>query len=221
MTANPNDARASQWNHSPSLTGDHVQLVPLHRTHRDGIVATLRDQRHLFTTFVPTEETIDSWYESLEREMVACRTRAFTVFDRAGEICGVTRYMRMSERDRRLEIGGTVYARRVQRTGVNSEAKLLLLTHAFEVMDCLTVQLRTDWLNAASRAAIERLGAKCDGVLRGHRIMADGHVRDTIVYSIIASEWPGVRANLRERLKPPPLKPEPKKLSAVRPAAFR
>ena len=193
----------SAWAGVPDLTGEHVRLAPLERHHRDAIVAALADQSNQFTTFIPTEATIDSWYETLEREMGAGRTRAFTAFDSGGEICGVTRYMRMSEKDRRLEIGGTIYARRVQRTGLNTEAKLLLLTHAFETMSCLTVQLRTDWLNAASRAAIERLGAKCDGVLRGHRIMPDGHVRDTIVYSIIASEWPGVRSNLRQRLRPP------------------
>lgn len=192
----------SAWADVPELRGDHVRLAPLERQHRDGILAALEDQSGQFTTFVPAEATIDAWYNTLERETAAGRTRAFTVFDRTGAICGVTRYMRMSERDRRLEIGGTVYARGVQRTGVNTEAKLLLLTHAFEVMDCLTVQLRTDWLNAASRSAIERLGAKCDGVLRGHRIMPDGHVRDTVVYSIIASEWPGVRSNLWQRLRP-------------------
>lgn len=191
------------WSEIPELGGDHVRLVALDRRHRDGIVAALKDQSDQFTTFVPAEATIDAWYETLERETGAGRTRAFTAFDCTGEICGVTRYMRMSEKDRRLEIGGTVYASRVQRTGVNTEAKLLLLTHAFETMDCLTVQLRTDWLNSASRAAIERLGAKCDGVLRGHRIMPDGHVRDTVVYSIIASEWPGIRSNLRRRLRPP------------------
>jgi RimJ/RimL family protein N-acetyltransferase len=193
----------SAWTEVPELRGEHVRLVPLERRHRDAIVAALADQSDQFTTFVPAGRTVDAWYATLEREIDAGRTRAFTVFDSAGVVCGVTRYMRMSEEDRRLEIGGTVYARRVQRTGVNTEAKLLLLNHAFEVMGCLTVQLRTDWLNAVSRAAIERLGAKCDGVLRGHRVMPDRHIRDTVVYSIIASEWPGVRSNLRHRLRPP------------------
>jgi hypothetical protein len=111
-------------------------------------------------------------------------------------IVGLTRYMRMNTTHRRLEIGGTFYAKSVQRSGVNTEAKLLLLKHAFEVMDCNAVQIRTDWFNKASQKAIERLGAKRDGVLRNHQLM-DGRIRDLVVYSIIASEWAGVERNLR------------------------
>jgi RimJ/RimL family protein N-acetyltransferase len=96
-----------------------------------------------------------------------------------------------------LEIGGTFYAQSAQRTGINTEAKLMLLTHAFEVMRCNVVEIRTDWLNKRSQTAIERLGAKRDGVLRSHQIMSDGRVRDIVVYSIIASEWAGVRQNIR------------------------
>jgi RimJ/RimL family protein N-acetyltransferase len=114
----------------------------------------------------------------------------------AHRIVGLTRYMRMNATHRRLEIGGTFYAKSVQRSGVNTEAKLLLLKHAFEVMDCNAVQIRTDWFNKASQKAIERLGAKRDGVLRNHQVM-DGRIRDLVVYSIIASEWAGVERNLR------------------------
>ncbi|WP_010216959.1 GNAT family N-acetyltransferase [Sphingomonas sp. PAMC 26621] len=114
----------------------------------------------------------------------------------APRIVGLTRYMRMNPAHRRLEIGGTFYAHSVQRSGVNTEAKLLLLKHAFEVMDCNAVQIRTDWFNKASQKAIERLGAKRDGVLRNHQLM-DGRIRDLVVYSIIASEWAGVERNLR------------------------
>ncbi|MET4664863.1 GNAT family protein [Sphingomonas sp. PvP056] len=114
----------------------------------------------------------------------------------APRIVGLTRYMRMNAAHRRLEIGGTFYAKSVQRSGVNTEAKLLLLKHAFEVMDCNAVQIRTDWFNKASQKAIERLGAKRDGVLRNHQLM-DGRIRDLVVYSIIASEWAGVERNLR------------------------
>jgi RimJ/RimL family protein N-acetyltransferase len=113
----------------------------------------------------------------------------------AGDVVGLTRLMRLNETHRRLEIGGTFYARSVQRTGVNTEAKLLLLRHAFQVMGCNTVQIRTDWFNKRSQAAIERLGAKRDGVLRAHQVMA-GRVRDIVVYSIVAAEWPGVERNL-------------------------
>jgi RimJ/RimL family protein N-acetyltransferase len=114
----------------------------------------------------------------------------------APRIVGLTRYMRMNAAHRRLEIGGTFYAKSVQRSGVNTEAKLLLLKHAFEVLDCNAVQIRTDWFNKASQKAIERLGAKRDGVLRNHQLM-DGRIRDLVVYSIIASEWAGVERNLR------------------------
>jgi len=114
----------------------------------------------------------------------------------APRIVGLTRYMRMNAAHRRLEIGGTFYAHSVQRSGVNTEAKLLLLKHAFEVLDCNAVQIRTDWFNKASQKAIERLGAKRDGVLRNHQLM-DGRIRDLVVYSIIASEWAGVERNLR------------------------
>ena len=121
----------------------------------------------------------------------------FAVLDATGAIVGTTRLMRMSEPNRRVEIGGTFHARAVQRTGINTQAKLLLLTHAFDAMGCQCVQIRTDFLNKVSQRAIERLGAKQDGILRGHQRMPDGRLRDTVVYSILDREWPGVRANLR------------------------
>jgi RimJ/RimL family protein N-acetyltransferase len=148
-----------------------------------------------FATIVPSETTIDGWYDRIERETAAGRAMAFTVLDADGRVSGSTRFLRMNEAHRRVEIGGTVYATRVQRTGLNTEAKRLLLAHAFDAFGCQCVQLRTDWLNRASRRAIERLGARQDGVLRGHMVMP-GHVRDTVVYSILAHEWPGVRRNL-------------------------
>jgi RimJ/RimL family protein N-acetyltransferase len=190
------------WAHAPTFSGRHVTLRPLQRSDRDKLLAAFSDGLEgAFTTFVPSHETIDDWFEQLERERSAGRAIPFCVLDAAGDVAGTTRFMRMSSAHRRLEIGGTLYARRVQRTGLNTEAKLMLLEHAFEKLGCNVVQLRTDWLNHQSRSAIERLGAKLDGILRGHLIMPDGHVRDTVVYSVVASEWPGVRANLRQRMK--------------------
>ena len=183
------------------LVGAHVTLRPLSRDDRGDLIAAFADM-DVFTTYVPGPQSVDAWLDTLERETAAGRSYPFVVLDHEGRMSGTTRYMRMSSADLRLEIGGTIYAPRVQRTGLNTEAKLLLLTHAFDVLGCNVVQLRTDWLNAKSRAAIERLGAKMDGVLRGHRIMPDGHIRDTVVYSIILSEWPGVRSNLRNLLRP-------------------
>ena len=189
------------WRDPPTLAGTHVTVRPLARVDRDAIVhAFAIGLDHVFATMVPHEDTIDGWYDKLEREGCAGRAMPFTVLDAGGTVAGVTRFMRMAPEHRRLEIGGTVYAARVQRTGLNTQAKLLLLAHAFETMEANCVQLRTNWHNRASRRAIERLGARMDGVLRGHAIMPDGQVRDTIVYSIQAHEWPGVRLNLRHLL---------------------
>jgi len=126
---------------------------------------------------------------------------AFAVIDaKTGDVVGSTRYFNVDEANRRLEIGHTWYARRVQKTALNTEAKLLLLTHAFEKLDAIAVEFRTHFMNHASRAAIARLGAKQDGILRNHQIGRDGVLRDTVVFSIIQSEWPAVRANLTYRL---------------------
>ena len=121
----------------------------------------------------------------------------FAVFDDAsGEIVGSTRYFNVDARNRRLEIGHTWYARRAQRSAINTECKLLLLTHAFETLDCIAVEFRTHWFNHASRAAIARLGARQDGVLRNHQLMPDGSRRDTVVFSILDGEWPAVKVHL-------------------------
>ena len=184
------------WRATPTLRGRHVTLRPLDRADRDTIVAALAELEGLPTTFVATEATIDEWYDQLEREKAAGRAMPFTVLDAEGAVAGVTRFLRINERHRRLEIGGTIYTPRVQRTGLNTDAKRMLLGHAFDMLGAQCVQLRTDFLNHASRRAIERLGARLDGVLRGHLVMPGGHVRDSAVYSILAHEWPGVRRHL-------------------------
>jgi len=191
----------TDWRTVPTLTGRHVTLRPLSREDRAAIVAVFATGLEgVFATIVPDESTIDGWYDRIEAEQAAGRVLPFTVVDTGGDVAGVTRFMRMSEANRRVEIGGTVYAKRVQRTGLNTEAKRLLLGHAFDVLGCQCVQLRTNWFNRQSRTAIERLGARMDGVLRGHMRLADGTVRDTVVYSILAHEWPGVRLNLDTQL---------------------
>jgi RimJ/RimL family protein N-acetyltransferase len=184
----------SVWRETPTLSGRHVTLRPLRRDDRAALLDAFADLE-VFTTFVPRPATIDAWLDQLDIDAAAGRVLPFTVLDADGAVAGVTRFMRMSERHRRVEIGGTVYARRVQRTGLNTEAKRMLLTHAFEVLEANCVQLRPDFHNHASRRAIERLGARLDGVLRGHLILGD-HLRDSAVYSILAHEWPGVRRNL-------------------------
>lgn len=186
----------SAWQDTPTFAGRHVMLRPLVRADRAELLETFSDGfQGSFATVVPGPDTIDGWLDQIAREQDAGRVRAFTVVDAAGRVSGTTRFLRMSERHRRVEIGGTLYAARVRRTGLNTEAKRLLLTHAFEVLGCLCVQLRTDFLNQESRRAIERLGARQDGVLRGHMLLGE-HRRDTVVYSILAHEWPGVRRHL-------------------------
>src|ERR1700732_5261138 len=127
----------------------------------------------------------------------------FTVFDANGKIAGMSTYMNVDAANRRVEIGSTWYAKRVQRSAVNTQCKLLLLTHAFDTLRCIAVEFRTHFFNHQSRRGIERLGAKLDGVLRSHQMADNGTLRDTCVYSIIASEWPTVRAHLTWQLDRP------------------
>ncbi len=127
----------------------------------------------------------------------------FCVLTPGGRAVGMTTYMNIDAVNRRVEIGSTWYGKTVQRTGMNTEAKLLLLEHAFETLNCIAVEFRTHFMNVQSRRAIERLGAKSDGVLRNHMIMADGSLRDTAVYSVLPGEWPAVRANLQWQLAKP------------------
>lgn len=188
----------SDWTETPTLAGRHVTLRPLVADDRDALLAAAADGRlwELFYTVVPGPDTIDQWLDAAFRDAGHGRAQPFTVLDAEGRVIGSTRFLRMNPANRRVEIGSTFYAARAQRTPVNTEAKLLLLRHAFETLGCVCVQIRTDWLNKRSQAAIERLGAKMDGVLRGHRIMPDGRVRDMVVYSILDHEWGGVRSNL-------------------------
>ncbi|HXH14743.1 MAG TPA: GNAT family protein [Sphingomonas sp.] len=185
------------WDVTPTLVGRHVTLRPLAADDKDALVAAASagDLWNLFYANVAMMKAPDRWFAAAFEQEEDGRARIFAV-EAGGIVVGTTRFMRMNAQHRRLEIGGTFYAKAVQRTGVNTEAKLMLLTHAFDTLGCNCVQIRTDALNKNSQRAIERLGAKRDGVLRGHQVMADGRLRDTVVYSILAHEWPGVRQNL-------------------------
>ena len=189
------------WGETPTLTGRHVTLRPLVADDMDALVAAASAD-NLWDTFyanVSMMKAPDRWLGAGLREQDFGRARLFAVVA-DGTVVGTTRFMRMNEGNKRLEIGGTFYAKAVQRTGVNTDAKLMLLTHAFDALSCECVQIRTDSLNKNSQRAIERLGARRDGVLRGHQVMADGRLRDTVVYSILRHEWPGVRQNLAHLL---------------------
>ena len=193
---------ADPWRDQPVLEGEYVILRPLVRSDGPAIVEAASDGRlwDLFYTAVPGPDTVEAYLDTAEAETGYGRAMPFVVIDKiSGKIVGATRYMRMKCDAKRLEIGTTFYSQSAQRSPINSEAKLLLLTHAFEVMGCLCVQLRTSGMNFQSQRAIERLGAKRDGILRNHSVVNDV-VRDAFVYSIIANEWQGVKRNLEMRL---------------------
>ncbi|MCC6867857.1 MAG: GNAT family N-acetyltransferase [Burkholderiales bacterium] len=186
-----------------TLRGAHATLEPLAHEHASALRAAAADGElwRLWYTSVPAPGREDAYVAAALAMREHEHALPFVVRHNAyGEVVGSTRYFHVDPPNRRLEIGHTWYAQRVQRTAVNTECKLLLLTHAFETLRCIAVEFRTHWFNFASRAAIERLGAKQDGVLRNHQVMADGSRRDTVVFSIVDAEWPAVRAHLRHRL---------------------
>ncbi|HEY0330899.1 MAG TPA: GNAT family protein [Rhodopseudomonas sp.] len=189
-----------------TLTGRHVELAPLSQEHHPGLCDAVRDGElwRLWYTSAPKPEDME---REIARRLALQADRLmlpFTVIERpSGRIVGMTTYMNIDVAGPRVEIGSTWYARSVQRTGLNTEAKLLLLARAFDDLGCLAVEFRTHFLNQQSRRAIERLGARLDGVLRNHQRAKDGTIRDTCVYSIIPSEWPAVRSHLTWLLETP------------------
>jgi N-acetyltransferase len=188
-----------------TLRGKHVALEPLAREHEAGLKSAAADGElwQLWYTSVPTPEKTLEWIDAALAMRDKLGAMPFVVREPIGDIVGCTRYFNVDPLHRRLEIGHTWYAKRVQRTALNTEAKLLLLTHAFETLDCIAVEFRTSFFNFASREAIARLGAKQDGILRHHQRLPDGSLRDTVVFSIIAPEWPAVKKNLLWRLTRP------------------
>ena len=180
------------------LAGRHVRLVPLSADHRAGLAEAACDGGlwRLWYTAVPAPENMEDEIARRLALAAAGSMAPFTVLDGSGRVVGMTTYMNIDQVHRRVEIGSTWYAARVQQTALNTEAKLLLLRHAFEELACIAVEFRTHFMNRQSRKAIERLGAKLDGVLRSHQRAKDGSLRDTCVYSVTAAEWPAVRANL-------------------------
>ncbi|RTL55393.1 MAG: N-acetyltransferase [Bradyrhizobiaceae bacterium] len=191
------------WLAPVTLEGPHGRLEPLSQSHHDGLVEAVKDGElwKLWYTNIPSPENMNGEIERRLGLQAKGSMLPFVVKDSAGVVAGMTTYMNVDAPNRRVEIGSTWYARRVQRTPLNTQCKLLLLMHAFDALDCIAVEFRTHFLNHQSRRAIERLGAKYDGILRNHQILQNGTLRDTVVYSIIASEWPAVRANLTARLR--------------------
>jgi N-acetyltransferase len=190
------------WLGPVSLQGPHARLEPLSSDHIDGLTEAVQDGElwKLWYTSIPRPGNMAAEIERRLALQTAGAMLPFTVFDADGQIAGMTTYMNVDAANRRVEIGSTWYAKRVQRSALNTQCKLLLLTHAFEQLDCIAVEFRTHFFNHQSRRGIERLGAKLDGILRNHQIAANGTLRDTVVYSIVAGEWPTVKAHLTYQL---------------------
>ncbi|EOA02367.1 acetyltransferase [Herbaspirillum frisingense GSF30] len=186
-----------------TLKGQFATVEPLHPEHHDALIAAVSDGKlwKLWYTAIPKPETMRA---EIERRLHLQQQGSMLPFvirrNDTGALCGMTTYMNADVANRRVEIGSTWYAASAQRTGINTECKLMMLTHAFEDMHCIAVEFRTHWMNQQSRAAIARLGAKQDGILRNHQRMPDGSYRDTVVFSIIESEWPTVRRHLQFKL---------------------
>ena len=194
------------WPDPVTLRGEHARLEPLSHDHLEGLVEAVKDGElfKLWYTAVPRPENMAKEIDRRLGLQKAGSMLPFTVFDAAGKIAGMSTYMNIDAANRRVEIGSTWYAKRVQRTPLNTQCKLLLLGHAFEAINCIAVEFRTHFFNHQSRRAIERLGAKQDGILRSHQIAPNGTLRDTVVFSVIAAEWPTVKAHLNFQLNDKP-----------------
>jgi Acetyltransferases, including N-acetylases of ribosomal proteins len=186
-----------------TLEGEHTRLEPLSLEHSEALIAAAGDGElwNSIVTVVPTRETMTEYIDEALNGQVQGSELPFVIVQRTtNRIVGTTRFYYIQPHQRNAAIGYTWLATSAQRTAVNTEAKLLLLTHAFEHWGCVRVEFITDVLNQQSRAALLRLGARQEGILRNHMIMPNGRVRDSVCFSIIAEEWPEVKAGLNARL---------------------
>jgi RimJ/RimL family protein N-acetyltransferase len=194
------------WLEPVRLQGSRASLTPLTHDHANHLVEAVRDGElwKLWYTSIPAPDKITNFIDQRLAAQANGTSLPFAVLDNAtGKAIGITNYLNIEPDHRRVEIGGTWYRKSVQRSQVNTECKLLLLGHAFDALRCIAVEFRTHYFNYQSRRGIERLGAKLDGVLRSHQIAGNGTLRDTCVYSIIASEWPTVKAHLTWQMEKP------------------
>ena len=188
---------------APVLSNAYVELRPLSAEHHDELVdaVSVDDLWRAWYTRIPSPLGMAGEIERRKAAMAEGSIAAWTIFDRrAGRAVGMTTFLNLDPANRRLEIGSTWLSRPVQGGPINPAAKLLLLERAFDELECIAVEFRAHWHNHQSRAAIAKLGAKQDGVLRNHTVFDNGTVRDTVVFSIIDGEWPTVRYGLQERL---------------------
>ena len=193
------------WPDPLTLRGAHATLVPLTPAHENALNAAASDGElwRLWYTSVPAPDAMGADIQRRLGLQAKGSMLPFAVLDASGAVVGETTYMNIDATHKRVEIGSTWYARHVQRGPLNTECKLMLLTHAFEALDCIAIEFRTHRLNTQSRRAIERLGAQLDGILRNHSRGPDGNLRDTAVYSITAAEWPTIKTHLRWQLDKP------------------
>ena len=191
------------WFKEIVLETERIKLVPLCLDYKEDLLNAAKDGDlgKLWFTSVPTVDTIDDYMNKAINDFKLDKGLAFAVIDKKSDkIIGTSRYTNATPEYKRLEIGYTWYAKSYQKSFVNTECKLLLLTYAFEVLETIAVELRTNWYNFESRKAIAKLGAKQDGVLRNHQINPDGSFRDTVVFSIINSEWKACKRSLLFKL---------------------
>ena len=194
---------SDMWLKDVELESENITLTPLTMAHADALVNAAMDGElwKLWFTSVPKAETISDYIATALEQRDKGLSLPFVVIDKAsGEVIGSTRFCNADPINQRLEIGYTWYSKTYQKTSCNTECKLLMLNHAFETLDAIAVEFRTSWHNQASRTAIARLGAKQDGVLRNHQKMPNGGYRDTVVFSIINSEWLSVKESLTFKL---------------------
>jgi RimJ/RimL family protein N-acetyltransferase len=194
------------WPQPITLSSARVRLEPLQHRHEADLIAAVNDGElwRLWYTFIPEPGKMAAEIGRRRGLQAAGSMLPFAVIDLpTGKAVGMTTYMNIDATYKRVEIGSTWYARSVQRSDLNTQCKFLLLQHAFESLDCIAVEFRTHFFNQQSRRGIERLGAKLDGILRSHQLATDGTLRDTCVYSIIASEWPTVKTHLTWQMTRP------------------
>ncbi|MBW8200909.1 GNAT family N-acetyltransferase [Flagellimonas abyssi] len=191
------------WLRPIQLEGELVKLVPLQKTHKVDLAFAASDGKlwELWYTAVPSPKTIDTYIETALSEQASGKALPFAIINKkTNTIVGTTRYLNVDAKNKRVEIGATWYSKKVQRTGINTECKYILLKYAFENLNCIAVEFRTHFHNHPSRNAILRLGAKQDGILRNHRVDEHGNLRDTVVFSILDSEWKTVKTSLEFKM---------------------
>ena len=194
----------ANWIQPLTLVGSLVKLIPMTDAHAADMIKAASDGQlwDIWYTSVPSAQNITQYINHALAEQDSGKAAPFVVVDKAtGNIVGSTRYCSVDAPNRRVEIGYTWYAKSTQRTGVNTECKFLLLRHAFETLDAIAVEFKTNFFNFPSRNAILRLGARQDGIIRNHRIDKMGNIRDTVLFSILNSEWPVVKTSLEFKMK--------------------